>query len=235
MINYHPSSEVIKQFVEGKTSVSVSVVVSAHVEMCPECQKLVEEHTLYLASIAFESDGDMADVGYDTFKFGDSSDDDSLLEEYEIDMIDEITSDQPEKLSPCLSTVTEIDVAGKRISLPRSMRSVLVKDWKGFGKISRARLQLDDGARRASLLHISEGGLIPAHTHRGFEITLILQGSFEDELGRYSVGDYIELNTAHTHTPITHEGCVCLTVSDDALQFKQGMSQVINPIGKLIY
>jgi putative transcriptional regulator len=249
MINHHPSLEMLQEFAEGKAPVSVSVVVSAHVEMCSQCQKRVAAITEALALEAFGvySSDVGADQAYDfdaveinlanmeaetRLTTIDSSD---AFELQSMAFIDSITSEEPEISSSALSTVTEIDVVGKRVSLPRSLRSILIKDWKGFGKISRARLKLDDGARRTSLLHIAKDGHIPAHTHRGFEITLILQGSFEDELGKYSAGDFMLLDTTHTHTPVTHEGCVCLTVSDNALQFKQGVSQMINPIGKLIY
>jgi putative transcriptional regulator len=240
MISHHPNIEILKQFVEGNTSVSISVIVSAHVEMCPECQKRVDDITEAAAMEAFGVD-DMStlDVGDSKAELGSMTvaplDDGDLDDGISLALIDSMTSEQPEQSSRQLTTVTEIDVDGERVSLPRSLKSVLVKEWKGFGKISRARLKLDDGARRTSLLHIAKGGHIPSHTHRGFEITLLLQGSFDDEFGHYSAGDFIWLNTTHTHTPVTHDGCVCLTVSDDALQFTQGVSQMMNPIGKLIY
>lgn len=151
------------------------------------------------------------------------------------DMLAQITSLPVEEPTTRPKTVTEIEVAGKRISLPNAIKSLALKEWQGLGKISRARINLDDETRRTSLLHIDKGGSVPHHTHKGFEITLLLQGSFEDEMGTYHAGDFIWLSGEHTHNPVTQEGCVCLTVSSDALHFTQGVSQLFNPLGKLIY
>ena len=104
-----------------------------------------------------------------------------------------------------------------------------------LGKISRARLDFEDDAHHTSLLHIDKDGQVPCHTHKGFEITLLLEGSFEDEMGVYNKGDFIWLDGNHTHQPATKEGCVCLTVSSDALYFTKGVSQLFNPLGKYIY
>jgi putative transcriptional regulator len=64
---------------------------------------------------------------------------------------------------------------------------------------------------------------------------LLLQGSFEDEMGTYHAGDFIWLNGKHIHQPVTKTGCVCLTVSSDAIRFVKGVSQLLNPIGQFIY
>lgn len=239
MISHHPNHELLTQFVEGKTPISISVVLSAHVEMCTECQKRVADITAAVAQEALGIEQDDWDFDNDVADFADAIGDEFDNSEFDnsetSSIIDLITREPPEQPSQLLETVTEISIAGERVSLPKSLRSILIKEWKGLGKISRARLKLDDESRRTSLLHIGEGGYIPAHTHKGFEITLLLQGSFEDECGRYQAGDFIWLDSSHTHTPVTHEGCVCLTVADDALLFKQGVSQMFNPLGKLIY
>jgi len=84
-------------------------------------------------------------------------------------------------------------------------------------------------------LHIDADGEVPTHTHKGFEITLLLDGSFEDDMGTYHPGDFIELNGEHNHQPKTKEGCLCYTVADDALQFTEGFHKLFNPIGSLLY
>jgi putative transcriptional regulator len=64
---------------------------------------------------------------------------------------------------------------------------------------------------------------------------LLLEGSFEDEMGSYHEGDFIWLDGKHTHNPVTKEGCLCLTVASDSLHFTQGLTKMLNPIGKFIY
>ncbi|MDG3084882.1 ChrR family anti-sigma-E factor [Vibrio hannami] len=229
MIKHHPSRAVLEQFVAGELHDSVSVIVASHIEMCPDCQELVFQLTEQAALDAFE----LSDVclSSDNFDFYSADFDESKA----IQLANLITETQDEFLVEQPVKSTEIKFENKKIELPRAMSSIVLKEWQGLGKVSRARLQLDDDERRMSLLHIAEGGNIPSHSHNGFEITLLLQGSFEDEMGHYQAGDFIWLDGEHTHTPATKEGCVCLTVSSDAIHFTQGVSQIFNPLGKLIY
>lgn len=239
MIKHHPSRELLEEFVSGNMVASVSVIVSSHIEMCSKCKAQVEEMTKQAALTAFDiTDSEAA---------ADSSED--VSGEFDINcvmnpaleadnfsqsLIDSIMS-QPVEHFEERTTTTGIDILGTQLSLPRAIHSIALNEWQGLGKVSRARLNLDDDERRTSLLHIAKGGQVPSHTHKGFEITLLLQGSFEDEMGTYSAGDFIWLDSEHTHTPHTNEGCVCLTVSSDALHFTQGVSKLFNPLGKMIY
>jgi putative transcriptional regulator len=238
MINYHPTSDVLGGYVSGDLPASVSVIVASHIEMCEHCRKQVALLTEKAASAIF-TDDDISSIGMDfTSMFsGLTTSDDwgATLDAEELDLIEAITSTTPERSSNLAQTVREIEVAGKRISLPRAMKSIALGDWKGIGKVSRSRLLLEDNNLKASLLYIDHGGLIPAHTHKGFEITLLLDGSFKDEMGEYHAGDLIWLDGEHHHSPVTENGCVCLTVSSDALHFTKGVSQLFNPLGKFIY
>ncbi|MCG9697086.1 ChrR family anti-sigma-E factor [Shewanella sp. Isolate11] len=229
MIKYHPTSEVLQQFVCGELPASVSVIVASHVEMCSECHQRVQQFTLQQANTVFELVDDQFKPTLDDSQTLMPLTDDALA------MIDTITDEPAQEFSTKVQRVNEIEVAGKRINLPQAMKSIGLKEWQGLGKLSRSRLALDDGDLRASLLHIDKGGSVPTHTHKGFEITLLLQGSFADEMGVYHAGDFIWLDGKHTHQPTTSEGCVCLTVSSDAIHFTQGVSQLLNPIGRFIY
>ena len=247
MINYHPSSDVLAQFVAGTLPATVSVVVASHVELCDQCALAVQAFTEQAAIDAFGemSDGEMditdqtqvvealVDDLDDTLGLSDLSGSNELGD-FD-DFIAAITAQESDDKRELPQTVTEIAVGGQRIALPRALKSIALKEWQGLGKLSRSRLALDDGDLRMSLLHIDKGGSVPCHTHKGFEITLLLQGSFSDEMGEYHKGDFMWLNGEHTHQPVTQEGCVCLTVSSDAIHFTQGMSQLLNPIGRFIY
>ncbi|MDB1125604.1 ChrR family anti-sigma-E factor [Vibrio algarum] len=250
MINYHPSEAVLKEFVAGTLPASVAIVVASHVEMCDECQSLVSQLTAQVAMEVFDVQEETLNIEDFDFNFDESELEVESLETQSfnaqlfetqpqsvasLDMLEAITAQPVEKTATLPVTVKEIEVSGTRVALPRAMKSISLKEWQGIGKISRARLNLDDDERRMSLLHIAKGGNVPQHTHKGYEITLLLEGSFEDEMGSYHAGDFIWLDGKHTHNPMTQEGCVCLTVSSDALRFTQGVSQLINPLGKLIY
>ncbi|MCC4781900.1 transcriptional regulator [Vibrio splendidus] len=229
MIKHHPNAAILKDFVDGNLADSVSLIVSSHVELCEHCQKQVSMLTVQAADSVFESDTaglKLSDSEMDAFLSDDG--------EFDFDAIDQITAD----LSQAVEVVVEAQqetVSNTTFTIPRALNSVARKDWLNLGKISRARLDFDDESHHTSLLHIDKDGQVPCHTHKGFEITLLLEGSFEDEMGVYNKGDFIWLDGEHTHQPATKEGCVCLTVSSDALYFTKGVSQLFNPLGKYIY
>ncbi|WP_413284284.1 ChrR family anti-sigma-E factor [Vibrio sp. MA40-2] len=249
MINHHPTDAVLKEFVAGNLQPSVAVIVASHVEMCPKCQNLVHQFTEmaaiqeFGATDGFDSETDfdlVADAAETTMLTRLQVDEanqfvNTQADDVSIDMINAITDLPVQREDVLPKTVPQIDVDGTRISLPNAVKSIALKEWQGLGKIARARMNFDDDERRMSLLHIAKGGNVPQHTHKGFEITLLLQGSFSDNMGTYNTGDFMWLDGSHTHNPITSEGCVCLTVSSDAIHFTQGMSKLLNPLGKLIY
>ncbi|MGF1815780.1 ChrR family anti-sigma-E factor [Vibrio splendidus] len=229
MIKHHPNAAILKDFVDGTLADSVSLIVSSHVELCEHCQQQVSMLTAQAADSIFESDTSglqLSDSEMDAFLSDDG--------EFDFDAIAQITADSSQAIE-VTPEVQQVTVADTTFTIPRALNSVARKDWMNLGKISRARLDFDDEAHHTSLLHIDKDGQVPCHTHKGFEITLLLEGSFEDEMGVYNKGDFIWLDGDHTHQPATKEGCVCLTVSSDALYFTKGVSQLFNPLGKYIY
>lgn len=70
----------------------------------------------------------------------------------------------------------------------------------------------------------------PHHSHGGIEITLVLDGAFEDETGRYSTGDMIVTDEDCHHTPVacSYDGCVCMVVSSDPIKLT-GIAKLLNP------
>ena len=102
-------------------------------------------------------------------------------------------------------------------------------------KVVNERLQFSNEKLIKNLLHIDKNGVIPQHKHKGYELTLLLSGAFEDQHGVYSKGDFIWLNGDIEHSPSTKEGCLCYTVQNAPLHFCSGISKVLNPLGSIIY
>jgi putative transcriptional regulator len=241
MIKLHPETPMLSSFVAGELPASVSVIIASHVEMCSQCQQEVERLTQQAANACFGESNVMPMAGVDSVQIDDEFGSFSLeaeLNSNELSMLEAITGMAPERGTIVNTAVVEdkeIEVSGVRFTIPRALRTVEMKPFQGLGKLSRSRLSLQDGDIRTSILHIDKGGSVPTHTHKGFEITLLLQGSFEDEMGTYHAGDFIWLDSKHTHQPVTKTGCVCLTVSSNAIRFTKGVSQLLNPIGQFIY
>jgi putative transcriptional regulator len=216
MIKHHPTQQLLLEFAKGELSITMSMAVSAHVEMCQCCASKMA---------AIESNLGEIELGGEEEIFVDS--DFSA-------MFAEIVGNEARSEVVLVPQAT-LMYQHKEVLLPRALSCVERTEFSTIGKIGRSRFNADDGSLRASLLHIAPGGEIPEHTHTGFEVTLLLDGDFGDEDGEYVPGDFILLDGKHNHTPKTKEGCLCFTVVSSALYFNKGISKLLNPIGSLIY
>jgi putative transcriptional regulator len=228
MIKHHPKFELIQSFVKGDLPASLSAGIAIHAELCPECQQKIAQLTDQLADVSFE------EAFLDRYIVDESGklDDPSTLNFDE--MIEGITqSNDIEIQKP--KEIKTIDYKNTTYTLPTVLNSMAVGKASKFGKLIRNRLQLDENEIHTSLLHIEPGGSVPEHTHKGFELTVLLEGSFHDDQGTYVKGDFIMLDSSHQHHPISTEGCLCYTVANDALHFTQGINMLLNPIGSFIY
>jgi putative transcriptional regulator len=72
----------------------------------------------------------------------------------------------------------------------------------------------------AKMLWIKAGRKMPAHTHEGSEITLVIDGAFSDSAGRYGRGDISLADDDVNHSPVAEEGrpCICFAVTDAPLR-----------------
>lgn len=221
MIKHHPSDELLNVFVNGDLPASLSAAIAIHNDMCPCCQEKIALITHAKASIVFHEEG----------KINDNSEGELV----DIDqMIASIVSDDRIAI-PTLATNKEITMGDVTYTLPKAIENIDLGSSMQLGKLTRSRLELDEGAIHSSLLHIQAGGSVPVHTHKGYELTLLLSGEFSDEAGHYIPGDFIMLDASHTHEPVSENGCLCFTVANGSLHFTQGINRLLNPIGQFIY
>ena len=80
----------------------------------------------------------------------------------------------------------------------------------------------------ARLLYIPAGVAMPDHGHHGTEMTLVLQGAFQDDDEYFARGDVEIADSDMHHTPVAdiHEDCVCLAVADAPLQFDRLLPKI---------
>jgi putative transcriptional regulator len=231
MIKHHPKFELIQQFVNGELPASLSAGISIHAEMCPKCLQKITELTEQVAEISFE---DSLSTQFDVTNkpvIG------SLSESQELDfdaMIDSITQSNDIALEKN-RVATKIEYKNGFYTLPSAISNMAFGKNTSFGKLTRTRVQLNENEIHTSLLHIAPGGGVPEHTHKGFELTVLLAGSFHDAEGEYVKGDFIMLDGSDQHNPVSDNGCLCYTVANDALHFSQGINKLLNPIGTFIY
>ncbi|MDN3651932.1 ChrR family anti-sigma-E factor [Thalassotalea ponticola] len=238
MIKHHPSNELLQAFVSGELPASMSAAVAMHTQMCQCCQQAVNAQTDVNAHRLFEQDKATKQGAFESQgTFGTdiaNSTSDMAADLDMMAMIDEITLSDDIAVD-VQQAVKTIDLGGKTVELPRVLTNMPMGNATRLGKLTRARMDLEEGDIHASLLHIDAGGEVPEHTHKGYEVTLLLEGSFSDEMGSYEKGDFILLDAEHKHHPKTEDGCLCFTVANDALHFTQGLNKLLNPFASYLY
>lgn len=90
-------------------------------------------------------------------------------------------------------------------------------------------------AHKMSLLRIAGGRAIPAHTHYGDELLLVLKGGFEDGHGHYVRGDVCASDDTVTHQPTADRAgdCLCLAVTTGPVKLTGGWGRLLNPLLRL--
>ena len=147
-----------------------------------------------------------------------------------LDMIDELPSfdSTDDTTSPLQADRT----------LPPSLFHYLGKNlqdlqWQTMGPGMR-QVQLWSGAKgeKLWLLKAKGGTNIPAHDHRGTEMTLVLTGSYHVGDQQFKPG-FVELADAdlENHQPVIDEGeeCICLVVTEAPIRLHSLIARMAQP------
>ena len=139
---------------------------------------------------------------------------------------------------PPLAYTKQANIPSKTPTILQRLMKGDFKDlsWNKVGSALRiSYLQTGDPTHEFALYHIKAGGRIPEHTHRGSEMTLVLEGGFSDSEGSYHQGDFIFRQPGDVHAPtaLQSEDCICLAVLDAPLTFTNWKFRWMNPFLKL--
>ncbi len=83
-----------------------------------------------------------------------------------------------------------------------------------------------------SFFWLRPGRAVPAHTHKGVEIFLVLDGAFNDRRGRFARGDISVADDSVDHRPIAEKDrpCIGFSVVDQPLKFTGSLTQLIGDL-----
>jgi putative transcriptional regulator len=72
---------------------------------------------------------------------------------------------------------------------------------------------------------------LPDHSHKGLEMTMVLQGAFSDEVAHFERGDIEIGDDKLTHTPKADPGelCICLVATQAPLVFNNWLPKILQP------
>lgn len=121
-------------------------------------------------------------------------------------------------------------------AFPSPLRTIVGGDeeavrWRSVGRGVKQCVLHSDDQGTARLLLIPAGKAMPAHSHHGTEMTLVLKGAFRDEDGIFARGDLEVADTQTNHQPVAEPGedCICLVATDAKLKFQGLLPRLAQP------
>lgn len=198
-IRHHLSDTLLMAYAAGTLPEAFSLVVATHVSLCDDCRA---------AAQAYDAVGGAVVEGTAAETMSGGSLDAVLAR---LDAPATLPRPAPRRAGIFPGPLAEYVGGGKE----------RVK-WRTVGMGVRQAILVSDRAASVRLLHIPAGQAVPDHGHRGTELTLVLQGAFRDETGRYGAGDVEMADETLEHTPVAEPGpdCICLAATDARLRFK---------------
>jgi putative transcriptional regulator len=211
-IQHHLPDELLMAYSAGELSEAVNLIVATHISLCDECRAALGSYDAV--------GGALLDT-CETVQMSASSLDSVLNLIHAQDTAD---------------VTQEIRVPASDDTLPAPLRDYVHGGlenvrWRSAGMgVKHAILPTSKDAT-ARLLYIPAGTAIPDHSHNGLELTLVLQGAFQDEDGYFGRGDVEVASEDLHHTPVADisEDCICLAVTDAPLRFKGLMPRIAQP------
>jgi putative transcriptional regulator len=197
-ITHHLDDATLMSFAAGGLPDALSAVAAAHVAMCPRCRAEMADLELVGGALMAE----LAPASLDRA--------------------------QPAAPHPSfVRPVPHRDAGAPQGELPgpvaRLVRSGLgAVAWRWLGPGVWDHPLPVKGTGKLRLLRVAPRHGVPEHGHGGTELTLVLRGSFRDQLGRYFPGDVAERDETMDHHPVINAGgdCICLVGSEAPEQFR---------------
>ncbi len=211
-VKHHLNDDLLIDYAAGTLSEGWSLAVACHLALCPHCRE-------QLALV--EATGG------------------ALLEELEpaegpADSWDMLKSRLLADPEPIAAQPVRRPASA---TLPEPLRSYLGGDldslkWRNLGNAKQILIKTGDATTQARLLCIAAGKPVPEHSHGGRELTVVLTGSFHDEVDSFGPGDIEDADGSLTHQPVAgpDQDCVCLAITDSPLKFSSRLVRLVQPI-----
>lgn len=214
-IRHHPKAETLAAFAAGNLDEARGVVIATHLTLCEKCRLSVRD---------FQAVGGACLEAIDPIAMNDSA-----LQSFWA------RAGRQEQAAVPVSTHAANDFA---LDATHPLAAYLSGGldsirWRPFGPGLSQHIIPAEGYRPGALrlLRIMPGVQIPRHTHSAEELTLILRGSYTDEVGDFAYGDLADLDGEVLHAPLAtgDEPCICLIATSAPLRFKTLVGRVMQP------
>lgn len=209
-IAHHIPEALLASYVAGSLPRPFSMVVAAHVSICEECRANLAAH---------EAVGGALLEDFDSISVTDD-----LRDRVMAGLDDDIIPEPPRPRGDATYPTPVLEALKRKP--PR---------WRSLGPGAKQCILETGKSGSVRLLHIAPGYAVPDHTHGGLELTLVLQGAFKDETGRFGRGDLEVADDDLEHTPIAEGGmpCICLAATDAPLKFSAFIPRLLQPMFRI--
>ena len=208
-INHHVPDAMLAAYAAGTLPHAFAVAVASHVSLCAHCRVALEAHQAVGGAVLEDTNAVAVS----------SSLKDSIFAQLDAPFTPEPVYDR-NGIYP--GPVVE------------AMQGRAPK-WKKLGMGVRQDTLSADTHGSVRLLYIPAGQAVPDHSHNGLEMTLVLQGSFRDETGRFGMCDIEIADEMLEHTPVAdpRDDCICLAATDARLRFSALMPRLLQPLFRI--
>ena len=212
---HHPTDATLLTYAAGGLGEGLSLVVACHLSYCPVCRGAVAEGEALGGRLLDELPPDLVSA-------------DSRNQALALLDRPAILRPEPAPLPPQLAHDPIIPAPLARY-LGRGIKEL---HWKmlgpGMRHIEVVPHDLISGAN-LRLLRIAPSRAMPRHGHHGSELTIVLSGSYHDELGTFARGDVAETDGEIVHKPISDDEieCICLIATEAPLKFDSLLARLV--------
>jgi len=138
---------------------------------------------------------------------------------------------------PAISVTKKVNKVGDS-SVPRPLGRLLPGpieslEWRtiapGIKQFALNNQPRQEGAFK--LLRLEPGSVLSPHTHNERELTFVVRGSYQDEVGHFKAGDIADLDSHVEHRPIVgdEEICYALIATDAPVKYTTVLGKIMQP------
>ncbi len=234
---HHPDEGLLLDYASGHLAEPIALIVATHLALCPRCRSQVA--TFEALGGALLEEAPPEPVSADCLKSLFARLDDPRCGAAETPSDNGADDARSATITVPAGFAAAVGGADTdTIMVPQPLRSYLEAplarlDWHSvYPGIDEVRLDAGgQGPFTTRLLRLRGGTKTPRHSHRGTEMTLVLNGAYLDELGRFARGDFVGYDGTVDHRPHAESGgdCLCLTVTDAPLRLTGRIGRLLDP------
>lgn len=201
-IKHHLTDELLMGYSAGTLPEAFNLMVATHVSLCDTCRAQLEACDAIGGVLIDQTPTPLAVMSENSFAAT-------------MAMI----ADLPPKFAPNPAHTSGVLPTPLQDYVGGGLNAI---KWRPIGMGAKQAVLRTSKKATARLLFIPAGVAMPDHGHHGMEMTMVLQGAFQDEGDHFGRGDVEIAGSEIEHTPMADldEDCICLAVTDAPLRFK---------------